>query len=157
VMKHGHRFELDTPGTDSYRFSRESRAERVLLAGPQDMALLGGWDETGEEGVFRLAARYLHEADVVLVEGWKKEPLPVVEVYHCTPEPRPALWSPQAPDRDRVLARVLRDCPSSAGIPLHGPRELDASDPGLAIRLAELVEARVIPGVRWLRGKGGRE
>lgn len=155
AMKHGHRFELDTPGTDSYRLTRESMAERVLLAGPQDMAVLGGWGENGEEGVSALAARYLHEADVVVVEGWKREPLPVVEVFHCTPESRSPLWSPGSPDRDRVLARVLRDCPPPGETQLHGPPRLDASAPGLAARLADLVEVRVIPGVRWLRGGGG--
>lgn len=155
AMKHGHGFQLDTPGTDSFRLARESCVERVLLAGPRDLALLGGWGEGGEEGVTGLASRYLNEADVVVVEGWKREPLPVVEVHHCTAEPRPPLWSPEAPDRDRVLARVLRDCPSSSGMPLHGPRELDASDPGLPGRLADLVESRVIPGVRWLRNGGG--
>lgn len=154
ALKHGHQFRLDTPGTDSYRLTHESGAERVLLAGPENMALLGGWSGGGESGVFRLAARYLHEADVVVVEGWKREPLPAVEVYHCTSEVRPALWSPLAPDRDRILARVLRECPESRERPLHGPRELDAADPSLAARLADLVESRVIPGSRWFRNGG---
>jgi molybdopterin-guanine dinucleotide biosynthesis protein B len=34
TAKHGHHFEVDTAGTDSYRHRREAGAARVVLAGP---------------------------------------------------------------------------------------------------------------------------
>lgn len=151
ALKHGHRFQLDTPGTDSWRLTHESEVERVLLAGPSDMALMGRWGPDGEPGAASLAARHLWEADVVVVEGWKGEPLPAVEVRHCLAGDRPPLWRPEGADRDRFLARVLRDCPDGDVIQAGAPPALDAGSANLAARLADGVERRVIPGVRWLR------
>lgn len=158
ALKHGHHFRLDTPGTDSWRLRHEGGAERILLAGPDEMALLGGWGREGEPGVTALAARHLAEAEVVVVEGWKREPLPAVEVVHCGAGDREPLWTPTAADRDRFLARVLRECPDGKGVEdAGGPRTLDAADPGLLPRLADVVEVRILPGTRWLQrvGVGG--
>ena len=41
--KHGHHFRLDAPGSDSWRHRHEGRAGRVLLAGPDEFALMGDW------------------------------------------------------------------------------------------------------------------
>ena len=41
VVKHGHGFDIDTPGTDSWRLRNEGRACRVVLAGPDDLVVMG--------------------------------------------------------------------------------------------------------------------
>ena len=155
ALKHGHGFRLDTPGTDSHRLVHEAGVERVLLAGPEDLALLGHWGEGEEEGVTRLAARFLHEADVVVVEGWKRAPLPALEIRNYGSAPRDPLWTDEAPDRDRFIARVLRDPPPGESGGPGGPPAYRSDEPELAAKLADRVEARVIPGLRWIREGGG--
>jgi molybdopterin-guanine dinucleotide biosynthesis protein B len=145
ALKHGHGFVLDTPGTDSHRLRCEAGAERVLMAGPDQVALLGEWSDAGEPDAPTLAARYLGEADVVVAEGWKAASLPAIEVAGSG-RSGPGLWSPEAPDRDRFLARVTAGSPGPDE-PRH-PVTLDRSLPDLGDRLADLVETRVIPGWR---------
>jgi len=145
ALKHGHGFVLDTPGTDSHRLRCEAGAERVLMAGPEQVALLGEWSDAGEPDAPTLAARYLTEADVVVAEGWKSGSLPAIEVVGSGRD-GPGLWSPEAPDRDRFLARV-KSGTGDSGEPTH-PVTLDRSLPDLGDRLAELVETRVMPGWR---------
>jgi molybdopterin-guanine dinucleotide biosynthesis protein A len=49
AVKHGHRFRLDTPGTDSWRLRHDGGADPVLLAGPEGFALMGGWGGRGRK------------------------------------------------------------------------------------------------------------
>ncbi len=145
ALKHGHRFRLDTEGTDSSRL-RGSGAERVLLSGPEGMGLLGGWSgDRGEPSAVELAARYLCDADVVVAEGWKGAPLPAIEVMKDPPGADLPLWTADGADRDRYVARVA----SGAGRPAWGddePPVLDRDAPDLGDLLADVVESRVIPG-----------
>ena len=147
ALKHGHGFDLDTPGTDSHRLSHEAGAERVLLAGPERMALLGTWGGEGELDAPALAARYLAEADVVVAEGWRTASLPAIEVVREAPA-EPALWDDEAPDRDRFLARVVPDGAMSTSLAPGHPATFDRNDPELAGHLVRLVEARIVPGWR---------
>jgi molybdopterin-guanine dinucleotide biosynthesis protein B len=169
ALKHGHRFDLDREGTDSARL-RGGGAERVLLAGPDGFGLLGGWPDAvaradGEGGIVHpggatsdggsresaaveLAARYLAEADVVVAEGWKRAPLPAIEVAAPGREDDPPLWSPESPDRDRFVARVTPGGHPGDASDAEDPPVLDRDGQDLGDRLAALVESRVIPG--WL-------
>ncbi len=138
TLKHGHGFELDTPGTDSWRHRMEGGAERVVLAGPEEMAVLGRWGPDGEPGPAALAARYLGDAEIVVAEGWKRAALPKIEVLRADsgegpiydPEDeRAAYWVALVTDRDDL----------SLPIPV-----LALDDPELADRLADMVEATLL-------------
>jgi molybdopterin-guanine dinucleotide biosynthesis protein B len=79
-MKHAdHPADVDRQGTDSWRHFHEGRAERVLIASPDLRVLFerapDDYDPIG------LARRYLHDADIVLVEGFKRAALPKIEVF----------------------------------------------------------------------------
>lgn len=79
TIKHAtHAATMDTPGTDSHRHFHEGRAERVLLACPEERYIL----ERSKDDLdpIALARRYLDGADIVLVEGYKAAPLPKVEI-----------------------------------------------------------------------------
>ena len=147
ALKHGHRFRFDTEGTDSARM-RASGAERVVLAGPEELGLVGDWGRDGEAEPTALSARYLSEADVVVVEGWKGAPLPTIEVLVPARGDDPPLWSPDGPDRDRFLARVVPGGTPGVGGGGTAPPVFDRDAPGLGELLADVVEARVIPGWR---------
>ena len=142
ALKRGHGFNLDHEGTDSSRMTA-SGARRVLLAGPDRMALMGQWSAEGEPGLSALAARHLADADIVVAEGWKSEGVPAIEVSLASAREHQPLWRPDGADRDRFIARVS----DQPGDPGDGPAHLDANDPKLATELAELVIERVLGSV----------
>ena len=78
TIKHGtHPADTDQRGKDSWRHWHEGHAERVLMEGPGQRVL---WERTEQESdPVALAGRYLEGADIVLVEGFKRAPLPKVE------------------------------------------------------------------------------
>jgi len=83
TVKHvGPEVEPDTPGKDTYRH-REAGAERVLLYSEAHGALF--WDHEGED-VAAYIHRYMSDLDLVLLEGFKSEEFPKIEVYR-TGEP----------------------------------------------------------------------
>ncbi|MEX2531109.1 MAG: molybdopterin-guanine dinucleotide biosynthesis protein B [Gemmatimonadota bacterium] len=148
AVKHGHRFRLDTPGTDSWRLRHEGGADPVLLAGPEGFALMGGWGEEGEQDLEELVRRHLSEADVVVAEGFKRSRFPRVEVYRHGLHPTP-VFQAGAPDAELFLALVTdQELP---GLPV---RQFSAGDPLLFEALADLVEGRLF-GARLPRTPEG--
>ena len=82
VIKHTHHdFEIDRPGKDSWRL-RESGAAEVLLASDLRYALLHENRDAPPPTLPALLAR-LHDCDLVLVEGYKREPIPKLEVHRA--------------------------------------------------------------------------
>lgn len=142
TIKHGHHFDLDREGADSWRHRHEGGARRVVLAGPEGFAVVGEWGPEGPLGPAALAERFLEDADVVVVEGFKAEPLPRIEVYRREAHPEP-VYDPADPAAGLWLA-IATDVPGfRAPFPV-----LDVHDPALAERLADLVEERVIAPTR---------
>lgn len=137
-VKHGHHFRLDTPGTDSWHHRHEGRAERVLLAGPDEFALMGDWP--AGEGVPTpppldlLLSRHLHGADVVVVEGFRSAPVPKIEVFRAAAQPEPVL-----PPRDARKAGALAVVTDQPGLPWSVPA-FDPDDPRTVPGVAGIVE-----------------
>ena len=110
VIKHAHHgFDIDRPGKDSYRH-REAGASEVLLSCNDRWALMNerrdGSDVTLDELLARLAP-----CDLVLVEGFKQEPIPKLEVYR--PENgKPPLF----PERSDIVA-VASNVALAASLP----------------------------------------
>lgn len=138
AAKHGHRFQLDREGTDSWRLRHEAGARRVVLAGPDDMAVLGGWRGGREPGLGGLVRRWLRDAEMVVAEGWKTGPWPAIEV-RAPGRDDPPLHRPDGPDAHRFLA-VVGGEEELPGAPPRIPRDA----PGLGRRLADLVEERLL-------------
>jgi molybdopterin-guanine dinucleotide biosynthesis protein B len=88
TIKHGsHAADMDQQGKDTWRHWHEGKAERVLMEAPGQRVL---FERTPEESdPIALARRYLSGADIVLVEGFKRAPLPKIEVYRKTAGPKP--------------------------------------------------------------------
>jgi molybdopterin-guanine dinucleotide biosynthesis protein B len=116
TIKHGHHpADVDRRGTDSWRHFHEGRAERVLLATPGLRALFErSEDEYDPAG---LARRYLDDADIVLVEGYKRSDLPKVEV-HRTAIQEPPLFDTASPAADQWVAIVTDDLAFEAACPV---------------------------------------
>jgi molybdopterin-guanine dinucleotide biosynthesis protein B len=126
LIKHAHHsFDVDQPGKDSYRH-RHAGCSEVLVSSSRRWALvheLRGVPEPGFEDLVRSIA----PCDLLLVEGFKREKLPKLEVYRAvTGEP---LLHPQDPDivgiaTDRKLETALPqfgldDAPAIAGFVLR--------------------------------------
>jgi molybdopterin-guanine dinucleotide biosynthesis protein B len=79
VIKHAHaKFEIDHPGRDSFKM-REAGACQVALSSPRRFAVmreLGGAPEMS----FAEIVAYAGPCDLVLVEGFKREAFPKIEI-----------------------------------------------------------------------------
>jgi molybdopterin-guanine dinucleotide biosynthesis adapter protein len=111
TIKHAHKgFDIDRPGKDSF-IHREAGAAEVLIASPQRWALLHEVRDTGEPTLETLLAQ-LAPVDLVLVEGFKRDRHPKIEVW------RAAVGKPLiARDDDSIVAVATEpdapppDCP----------------------------------------------
>lgn len=87
LIKHAHHtFEVDQPGKDSYRH-RKAGCTEVLVTSSRRWALvheLGG----APEPVLAEQVKRISPCDLLLVEGYKRERIPKLEVYRAeTGEP----------------------------------------------------------------------
>lgn len=103
VIKHSHHdLELEPPGKDSARF-RAAGAAEVLVASPFRFAIVhelrGMPEPTLAEQLARLAP-----ADLTLVEGFKREAIPKLEVWRAATG-KPLL----APDDPAIIAIASND------------------------------------------------
>lgn len=144
TAKHGHRFDLDREGSDSWKHRHVAGAERVLMAGPDGFALLGGWCGATEGSggaphelpLEELVARHLADAEIVVAEGFKASSFRRIEVHRrAAGHPAPLYGTPEGPP-GLYLALLTDDPACEAGCPT---RHVD--DPGRFSWLADLVMA----------------
>lgn len=139
TVKHGHGFELDHEGTDSWRHRHEGGAARVVMAGPDRFAVMGRWgavDGGVEPPLETLVRRFHEDADIVVAEGFKTAPFPCIEVFRRAAHERPLLGDPTAGSPERYLAVLTDDPTFEAECPI-----MDIADPRRFRRLADLVQS----------------
>lgn len=82
TVKHAHHaFDLDTPGKDSYAH-REAGAREVLISSERRWALMRELRGEPEATLPELLAR-LSPVDLVIVEGFKREPHVKIEIHRA--------------------------------------------------------------------------
>lgn len=125
VIKHAHhKFDIDTPGKDSYRH-REAGASEVLLANSARWVLMNELRGEPEPSLDDYLEKF-SPCDLILVEGFKQEAIPKLEV-HRPANGKPPLW----PDNPHVVA-VASDAPLAAP-PAHLSM-LDLNDADAIVR-----------------------
>ncbi len=94
LIKHAHHsFDVDQPGKDSFRH-RHAGCSEVLIASSLRWALMHELRGDAEPSLHELV-KHISPCDLLLVEGFKREPIPKLEVYRSVlSEP---LLSPQEP------------------------------------------------------------
>ncbi len=98
TLKHAHHhFDVDRPGKDSHRH-REAGARQVLVSSARRWALMTELREEPEPDSQALLAM-LDPVDLVIIEGFKKEPHHKLEVFRPSVG-KPALW----PEDPHVVA-----------------------------------------------------
>ena len=105
LIKHAHHaFDIDQPGKDSYKL-REAGSAQTLIASSQRWALMTETDQTEKEPDLQYLLTQIDSdlADIVLVEGFKHEAIPKIEVY------RVALNRPLLAAEDPNIIAVASD------------------------------------------------
>ncbi|MEW6370472.1 MAG: molybdopterin-guanine dinucleotide biosynthesis protein B [Pseudomonadota bacterium] len=121
ILKHSHHdILLEPPHKDSARLRMAGAAE-VMIASPYRYAIMREL-RGQEEPPLRAQLARLAPADLTLVEGYKWEPLPKLEVF------RPALGRPSLYQDDPHVVAVASDAPAPAGL-RPGLRWLDLNAP----------------------------
>jgi len=111
-LKHAHAgFEIDQPEKDSYRARRTGVVQTIVAGGGQTAVI----DDAEELGLEAAIARYAREdLDLIVVEGFKAEPLPKIEVA------RAALSTELLCLSDRNLVATVTDFAVRADLPHFG-------------------------------------
>ena len=79
TIKHDvHGFDVDREGKDSWRHKRAG-AHTVVISSPQKLALIRDVDHDAELGELR--DKYIQDVDIILSEGFKRNPQPKIEVF----------------------------------------------------------------------------
>ncbi len=129
TIKHAHHgFDVDKPGKDSHTH-RMAGATEVLVASGRRWALMHELRDEVEPGLDALVDR-LGPADLVLVEGFKREPHPKLEVH------RPHLGKPLLQPEDPAIIAIACDVTLEAAVPVL---DLDAAEAVAAFILAHAV------------------
>ena len=112
VVKHSHHdIALEPPHKDSARL-RTAGAAEVMIASPYRIAIMRELRDEQEPPLAALLAR-LAPADLTLVEGYKWEPLPKLEVY------RPEVGKPAVYPDDPHIVAVASSMAVPAGLAPH--------------------------------------
>jgi molybdopterin-guanine dinucleotide biosynthesis protein B len=110
TLKHAHHaFDVDQPGKDSWTH-RQAGAQQVLVASAHRWALMTE-HRGAPEPLLEDLLRQLAPVDLVLVEGFKREPHPKLEVHRAA-NGKPWLY----PGDPRILA-IACDGPAPTGAP----------------------------------------
>lgn len=123
TVKHVHHaVDLDQPGKDTFRH-REAGAREVVLASADRFALMV--EHRGPEPELPAILSRLAPVDLVLVEGYKRDAHPKVEVW------RAATGQPLIQPGDAMVRAVATDAATDAALALTLPVPvLDLNDTG---------------------------
>jgi molybdopterin-guanine dinucleotide biosynthesis adapter protein len=136
TIKHAHHnFDLDQPGKDSYEH-RAAGAEEVLIASANRVALMRELRGAPEPSLAELL-RLLKDVDLVLVEGFKRDALPKIEVFRAA-NGKPPLY----PDDHNIVALISDVAEPPAELPHASIDDVAAA--------ADLVLAHAQPVERFL-------
>jgi molybdopterin-guanine dinucleotide biosynthesis protein MobB len=111
TIKHNrHGFDIDHEGKDSWRHKRAG-AQMTVIASPTKVALIEDTDRDYE--IHELIKNFIHDVDIILVEGFKGNACPKIEVFRS--ELKRKLMSAG----DNSLLAVASDTPLDIGVPCY--------------------------------------
>ena len=131
TIKHAHHeFDIDRPGKDSW-LHREAGASEVIVSSGRRWALVHELRSEAEPSLVELLAK-LSPADLVIVEGFKRQAYPKLEIY------RSAVGKPLIyPDDDCIVA-IAADAPlPRAQLPVLMLDDIEG--------IADALEAEAVP------------
>jgi|SRR5579884_1489360 len=112
TIKHAHHdFDIDQPGKDSWRH-RRAGAREVMVSSSRRWALMHELDGEPEWPLAALIAQ-MSPADLLLVEGFKRDPHPKLEVY------RRSVGKPLLHPEDPDIVAIAADEPLDVPLPQY--------------------------------------
>jgi molybdopterin-guanine dinucleotide biosynthesis protein MobB len=104
VIKHAHHeFDIDYPGKDSYEL-RHAGASQVLIGSTHRSALIRERDDPKEPEIGEMLEQlHTEEVDLIIVEGFRHDTLPKIEVY------RAEIGRPYLFEQDDSIIAVVSD------------------------------------------------
>lgn len=139
TVKHAHHeFDVDTPGKDSHTH-RMVGAREVLVASARRWALMHELRGAAEPELPELLA-HLAPVDLVLVEGYKRDHHPKIEIY------RASVGKPPLHPDDPHIAGIASDAPLPGA-----PLPVMALDDTAAIADFVIAHAAPVEAIRWNR------
>jgi len=126
LIKHSHHnFEIDKPGKDSYRL-RAAGASPVMLVSSHRRAIITEFKTITDPKLDdQLKALDQSELDLILVEGFKAEQFPKIELH------RPSLQKPLLFTNDPNIIAIATDTELSATQQMNMPTQLPLNSPKL--------------------------
>ena len=107
VIKHAHhRFDIDTPGKDSFEL-RKAGAERMVISSARQLVYIRDYETPRDDANLADTLTLLQpeDLDLVLVEGFKHESFPKIELH------RPSLGKPLIYPNDTHVIAIATDAP----------------------------------------------
>ena len=110
LIKHAHHtFDVDQAGKDSWRH-RHAGCQEVLVTSSRRWALMHELRGAPEPSLPELL-QHISACDLVLIEGFKREPIPKLEVY------RAVVGEPTLFPHDPHIVAVTSDAPVDSALP----------------------------------------
>jgi molybdopterin-guanine dinucleotide biosynthesis adapter protein len=131
TIKHAHHgFDIDQPGKDSWHH-RQAGAHQVLVASENRWALMSELRGSPEPALAELLA-HLEPVDLVLVEGYKRDRHPKLEVWRAATGKTPVF------EHDPMIVALATDAaPATVALPVLPLDDIDA--------IARFVIAAAVP------------
>jgi molybdopterin-guanine dinucleotide biosynthesis protein B len=116
TIKHtSHGFSMDQKGKDTYRH-RAAGADTVLAASSGEIALMKSTTENSLDSLMS----YFQDVDIILVEGYKQEKKPKIEVFRSQINQTPIF------PEDDLLVAFVTDSKYSARVPVFQFEDIQA-------------------------------
>jgi molybdopterin-guanine dinucleotide biosynthesis protein B len=130
TIKHAHHdFDIDQPGKDSHTH-RTAGATEVLVSSANRWALMHEMRGEGEMALDALLGK-LSQVDLVLVEGFKTQAHPKLEVY------RASVGKPLLHPNDVNIVAIASDAVVAASVPVVALDDIEA--------VADILVAQALP------------
>lgn len=121
TVKHAHHdFDIDVPGTDSFRH-RQAGAGEVAIVSARRWAIMHELGDESEPALEEILER-LAPADIVIVEGWKRGAHPKIELRRQGPVDT----EPLAAGDPTIVAIAADHATDSGGLPVLDPNDIAA-------------------------------
>jgi molybdopterin-guanine dinucleotide biosynthesis protein B len=110
IKHHPHDVDIDIPGKDTYRY-KKAGATMSVLASPRKIAVVK--DTEDELTLTEIISRYVNDVDFLIIEGFKKESVPKIEVFQRKEgADLPVRWG------DKNLIALVTDEPVETSLPV---------------------------------------
>ncbi|NQT09784.1 MAG: molybdopterin-guanine dinucleotide biosynthesis protein B [Desulfobacteraceae bacterium] len=115
TVKHAyHGFDIDQKGKDSWRH-KEAGADMVIVASPGKIAMVKDSNCKSLECL----EKYFHDMDIIIVEGYKRENKPKIEIFRSSTHKKPLCRE------DNNLIALVTDSNIDLKVPKFGLEEID--------------------------------